>query len=160
MPIENTALRAFTALGVPGAGLLVLYGIVNWVQPGSLRITEGWTGPIALVIVLSTAIILYRVVSPVPVPAPPPAISGPVALSIPRNASFKWVADRLAGAAVVEYLGFSRDELDVRLEPRQIKGNSSEEALENLGVALRGKVRPFVVEASVPGRIVLRVKNR
>lgn len=158
MPIENTALRAFTALGVPGAGLLVLYGIVNWVQPGSLRITEGWTGPIALVIVLSTAIIIYRVVSPVP--APPPAISGPVAISIPRNSSFKWVADRLAGAAVVEYLGFSRDELDFRLEPRQIKGNSSEEALENLGVAVRGKVRPFVVESSAPGRIVLRVQNR
>ncbi|MET1080918.1 MAG: hypothetical protein ABWY06_23135 [Pseudomonas sp.] len=157
MLIDNTALRAFTALGVPGAGLLLIYVVANWLRPGSLVISEGWTAPSALAMVLSAAIILYRIVSPVP---PPTASNpGPVSISLPHAASFQQMADTLAGTSRVEYLGFTPTELDARLAPRHVQGVDTAAALENLGIAARLQVRPFTVETPMPGRIVLRVKD-
>ncbi|QEY62986.1 hypothetical protein FXN65_13215 [Metapseudomonas lalkuanensis] len=157
LTIDSPTLRALASLGVPGIAVgLFYYALTPWVEPGSIKVSPEWGGPIVLLIVLFAGAITFRALSPRP--EPPPLAHGPVSISVAQPMRFQTVAEIVAGADVVQFLGFSQAELDFLVPQRQYKGEDAAKLLARIGEACRGGVRLYSVDASTPGSIVLTIR--
>lgn len=159
--MESRFWKAAAGLGVPGLALAVFYRLyqqLDWplaqIPPDRMFILV-----LAFMLIVATVVVVALVVYRPRAPQQNAAQDG-IAVSVPKNWRFKAIVETLANKRLVEFRGFTKEELSAPVRSRDFVAPNEIGILRQIQALTDGKVRPYEVAQSGSGTFVLQVRQQ
>ena len=148
--------KALAKLGIPGVALGVFYKLYDKFDWPLKTLPADLVFILALVsLFLIAAVVIVALMD-----RSKPEVkisSNAVSINIPKNCSFRAAANAIAGDRIVNFEGFSENELSIHLQSWQVTASSPENLITQLRQIASHNIRPYTVTLAATGGYIARV---
>jgi hypothetical protein len=149
--------KALAALGVPGVALGAFYKLYDKFDWPLKSLAPELVFILVLVfMVLIAAVVVFTLFLWRPRPEVK-STSSAISIRIPKNCTFRAAATAVAGDRLLNFEGFTENELSSPLTSRQVTASSPEHLIAQLREVASRKIRPFTVTIAASGGYLAKV---